>query len=152
VAESVLRDAGYEVRDLRCVSQPAEHPDLEATIDGEFSAIEVTELVHKETLEKSIHGDFCYFVWDRSSLIEALQETISKKDRVSVSLRYKRFILIIATDEFTLNETDVDKFIRGHKFCARSLTNVYFGLSYHPDVNGEGRCPVFDLQLCTDEP
>src|SRR4051794_1479566 len=51
-AREVLTAAGFDLRDLRsCASDP---PDCEATIDGRRCGIEMTELVHRPTLERSI--------------------------------------------------------------------------------------------------
>jgi hypothetical protein len=47
VAREVLEAAKVEVTDLRSLDQ--DPPDCEATLDGQFSGIEVTELVHRPT-------------------------------------------------------------------------------------------------------
>jgi hypothetical protein len=52
VARNILEAAKVQVNDLR--SRDHQPPDCEATLDGNFSGIEVTELVHRPTLERSI--------------------------------------------------------------------------------------------------
>ena len=51
-ARDILEAAKVQVTDLRSLDQ--DPPDCEANLDGQFSAIEVTELVHRPTLERSI--------------------------------------------------------------------------------------------------
>src|SRR5580693_3241098 len=52
IARNILEVAGLQVDGLRSLDQ--DPPDCEATLDGQFSGIEVTELVHQPTLERSI--------------------------------------------------------------------------------------------------
>ena len=59
-----------------------------------------------------------------------------------------RYILVIVTDEFTLNRHTVEAFLAGATFRARMIDDVVLGLSYHPSSDeGGGSCPVFSLPL-----
>jgi hypothetical protein len=51
-ARNILEAAKVQVTGLKSLDQ--DPPDCEATLDGQFSGIEVTELVHRPTLERSI--------------------------------------------------------------------------------------------------
>jgi hypothetical protein len=51
-ARNILEAAGVQVDGLRSLD-PDDPPDCEATLDGQFSGVEVTELVHRPTLERS---------------------------------------------------------------------------------------------------
>lgn len=59
-AEDVLSAAGLNLSCLR--SRPEDPPDCEAIIDSQRWGIEVTELVHQRTLERSLRGQGQHFV------------------------------------------------------------------------------------------
>jgi len=147
-AKSVLEDAGRRVEGLRSLPREEQHPDLEADIDGQRSAIEVTELVHQESLQRSIREKCCYyFEWSRDSFLNTLQEVICRKDNVNIKEGYEKFILIIVTDEFIINKFCVSDWLSNAEFDVKNITSIYLGLSYHPEVGGNGSCPVFELNL-----
>jgi hypothetical protein len=154
-ASTLLREAGIKVDEL--ASRRDDLPDCEGMLDGQWSAIEVTELVHRKVLERSLKAirertvgrepknSEAYFVWDRASLLNALQELIETKDTVHYKGGpYERYVLAIHTDEFFLNSATVRQFLEGAVFHARLITDVIVGLSYEPSLRG---CPVFLLEL-----
>ncbi|WP_354097504.1 hypothetical protein [Bradyrhizobium sp. S3.2.12] len=91
IAREVLEAAKLEVTDLRSLDE--DPPDCEAMLNGQFSGIEVTELVHRPTLERSIKAvrqrargeeprkPEAYFNWDRDDLVVALQKLLDVKNR-----------------------------------------------------------------------
>ena len=59
-----------------------------------------------------------------------------------------RYILVIVTDEFTLNRHTVEAFLAGATFRPTMIDDVVLGLPYHPSSDeGGGSCPVFSLPL-----
>ena len=122
-------------------------PDCECSLDGSFSGVEVTELVDQEILERSIRGDRVYLEWDRQQFLSALQSRIDNKDKSWKGGPYERRVLVIHTDEFTLDRETVDRFLQGSAFTTKLITDVILGLSYH---SGTGDAPVFRLITCRD--
>jgi hypothetical protein len=155
-AEEILRQCGVDVRNLVSRVQGQDPPDCEAILDGRFSGVEVTELVHEKTLRRSIkavrqrqsgnepkQGE-AYFIWDRDDLLTGLQTLIDRKDEPSKQKGgpYERYVLVIHTDELVLDRDTVTRFLEGATFRAKMITDVFFGLSYE-----RGCCPVFRLPL-----
>lgn len=154
-ALTILEAAGMTVRDLRSRPKHCDPPDCEGYLDGCWSAIEVTELIHQPTLERALKAQKergagrqpkrpeALFVWSRPVLLRSLRATIERKDRAQLKGGpYERHVLIINTDETFLARDNVGRFLRGAMFSTRSITNVLLGLSYH-----QGTYPVFELQL-----
>jgi hypothetical protein len=91
-ATEILQRAGVDVVDFTARPQNEDPPDCEGRLDGQWSGVEVTELVHRKTLERSIKAlkqraagrepalPEAYFVWDRDDLIAAIQVLIEGKD------------------------------------------------------------------------
>jgi hypothetical protein len=154
IARNILEEAGVQIDGLRSLDQ--DPPDCEALLDGEFSGIEVTELVHRTTLERSIKAvrqrsrgeepqkPEAYFVWGRDDLIAALQAMLIVKDAAKLKRTYERYALVIHTDECFLDSENVERFLKGARFKASLITHAFLGLSYEP---GKGY-PVFPLELC----
>ena len=147
--------AGIKVGEL--VSRRDNPPDCEGMLDRQWSAVEVTELVHRKRLERSLKAikervagretekPEAYFVWDRANLFRAIQELIEAKDAVRYKGGpYERYVLVIHTDEFFLYSATVRRFLKGATFRAHLITDVIVGLSYEPVLGG---CPVFRLEL-----
>ncbi len=105
VAQEVLLNTGLAIEQLRSRADGEDPPDCEAMIGGQRCGIEVTELVHRPTLEASIEGNRQYFLWDESDLRTEIQKLIDRKDKPAKVKGgpYDRYILIIFTDEFVLN-------------------------------------------------
>jgi hypothetical protein len=161
-ARQILEQAGVNVEGLVSRTPGQDPPDCEATVGGQLVGIELTELVHRETLERSLKAikerkagkepdcPEAYFAWERDDLISALQALIHAKDNAE-KLKggpYYRYFLIIFTDEFMLDRDTVAAYIDGVKFQTALITDVFLGLSYHPSTEtGGGCCPVFRLDL-----
>jgi hypothetical protein len=153
IARDILEEAGVHVDGLESLDQ--DPPDCEATLDGQFSGIEVTELVHRPTLERSIKAvrqrsrgeepqkPEAYFHWDRDDLIEALQKLLAVKNSAKLKRSYERYVLVIHTDEFFLDSDRVEMFLKGASFNTNLITHAFLGLSYEL---GKGY-PVFPLEL-----
>jgi hypothetical protein len=162
-ASQILQQAGVEVVDL--VSRPVgdDPPDCEGMLDGQWSGVEVTELVHEKTLKRSIKAfkeravgcepeqPEAYFMWDRDTLLIEVQRLIDAKDVARLKGGpYDRYVLVIHSDEFLLNSTFVSQALQGATFRANLITDVFIGLSYEPRIGPDGgQCPVFRLDLTT---
>jgi hypothetical protein len=158
-AATVLTGAGFQVEPVRSREVGDDPPDCEALVDGTHCGIEVTELVHRSTLKRSIQAvrarekgrepdaPEAYFAWERNDLLEALQRLISRKDKAKPKGGpYGRYILVIVTDEFFLDRYTVEGFLDGATFETDLITDVLLGLSYHPSPEPDGgSCPVFRL-------
>jgi hypothetical protein len=150
-ASKILRQAGIQVAGL--VSRRDDPPDCEGMLDRQWSAVELTELVHQTTLERSLKAikeraagrQPENFVWNRTDLLRAIQERIEVKDAIRLKGGpYERYALVIYTDEFFLDSATVRRFLKGATFRAHLITDVILGLSYEP---ASGDCPVFPLEL-----
>ncbi len=110
-ASEILRQAKFKVGEL--ASRRDDPPDCEGMLDRQWSAVEVTELVHEPTLARSIkaireraagrepENPEAYYAWDRADLLCALQERIDVKDAVTLKGGpYERYVLVMHTDEF----------------------------------------------------
>jgi hypothetical protein len=155
-AYAILEAAGVNAEGLVSRQQGHDPPDCEATLDGCLTGIEVTELVHQPTLERSLKAmkqraggkepdpkkSEAFFVWEREDLLLALQDRIDAKDQSELKGGpYERYILVIHTDEMFLEADKVEQWLRQATFKARRITDVLSGLSHHP---GHGGCPVFN--------
>ena len=126
-----------------------------------MAGIEHSELVCQKNLELNIQelrkraanappkltGPFAE--WPRESLLAAIQARIDKKD-VSHKLEYKRYVLVLVTAEIFLYRGRIEECLSGAKFRAKFITDVFFGLDYHPadPITGKaGSIPVFRLPL-----
>jgi hypothetical protein len=96
-ARQILEQGGVHVVDLVSRDAGQDPPDCEAMLDGLFSGVEVTELVHHPTLERSLKaiklrkaGKEAYFDWDRDallSLIDAKDQPSKQRGRPLRALR-----------------------------------------------------------------
>jgi hypothetical protein len=141
----MLTGAGLVVGEVR--SRRDDPPDYEAIIDRSECGVEVTELLHRSSLEQSIQAIRAreegrepgpdarevYFAWSRADLIEALQGLISRKDEAEPKGGPSaQHILVIVTDEFFLDRHTVEELLDGANFHAERITYVFLGLFYHP--------------------
>jgi hypothetical protein len=149
-AQKILQEANFKVE--RLVSRERDPPDCEAMLNGKWSGIEVTELVHKRTFQQSITAVLqratgaVHFVWERDDLLEELRRILKKKDKEPED-PYQRYVLVIHTDEMYLDRERVDGFLQDATFNTNVITDAVLGLSYHPSCNGDGQYPVFRLNL-----
>jgi hypothetical protein len=162
VAREILTQAGLELSELRSRDAGEDPPDCEATINGQHCGIEVTELLHRRALERSLKSvrernlgkeparSEAHFGWERNDLLSELQRIIDRKDQPE-KLKggpYDRYLLVIVTAEMFLYRDAVARFISGAAFQATMITDVLLGLDYHPDPEaGGGSCPVFRLPI-----
>jgi hypothetical protein len=151
-AQNLLEAAGFKME--RLVSRERDPPDCEAMLDGKWSGIEVTELVHEPTLKRSIKAILqraigvvpklpeAYFIWERDDLLEELRRILKKKDKEPED-HYERYVLVINTDEMYLDRERVERFLEGATFKTNVITDAILGLSY----DGNGQYPIFRLKL-----
>jgi hypothetical protein len=148
-AANVLKAAGVKIVELVSRNEREQPPDCEAKLDGQFSGIEVTELVHR-TARRSIKArreraagkkpkrPEVIFVWDRGDVLSALQARIERKQEGWQGGPYQRRVLVMYTDEFLLDRVRVGGFLQEATFQTTFFTDVFLGLSYH-----DGCLPVF---------
>jgi hypothetical protein len=157
--KDVLEAAGVKFTGLRpCKDDP---PDCEAFIEDDWSGIEQSELLCQKNLEVNIRDlrrrpanaplklTGLDAEWPRQSLITAIQSRIDDKD-VSYRSGYKRYVLVLVTAEMNLYRLHVDECLDGVNFKSKFITDVFFGLAYHPADPGTGMgggIPVFRLPL-----
>lgn len=154
-AREILEKAGVQVDGLRSLDRGQDPPDCEGTLESKWSGVEVTELVHRPTLERSIKAvrgrsrgeepqkPEAYFVWNRDDLIAALQKMLDAKNSKKPKRSYERYVLVIHTAEYLLDSENVGRFLKGASFNTSLITHAFFGLSYEL---GKGY-PVFPLEL-----
>jgi hypothetical protein len=155
-ASETLQRAGVDVVGLTSRPQNEDPPDCEGTLDGQWSGVEVTELVHQKTLERSIKAvkqrtagreperPEAYFLWERDDLVAAVQTLIDGKDVAKLKGGpYERYVLVIHSDEFFLSQETVRKFLEGATFRSQRITDVIIGLSHEPAFG----IPTFRLDL-----
>jgi hypothetical protein len=150
IASEILREAGENVAGMRSLERGQDPPDCEATLDGRFSGVEVTELIDQRALEQNLRQPESpvYFDWDKPTFLAALQSRIDAKDRAWKGGPYERRVLVIHTDEFVLDRDTVSRFLEGTRFRSTFITDVFLGLSYQSSAEPEGGChPVFSLSI-----
>jgi hypothetical protein len=141
-AKLILEHANVKVESLVSRASGQDPPDCEGVLDGNWSGVEVTELVHRPTLERSIKAvrqrsrgvdperAEAYFVWEREDLVKELQARLDEKDNATLKgSGYERYVLVILTDEFFLDRESVEVFLQGASFNAKRITDAFFGLS-----------------------
>ena len=155
-AAEILRAGGVEVVGLVSRPENQDPPDCEGTLDGHWSGVEVTELVHQQALERSIkairqrsagiepkHPE-ADFVWGRATLIAAIQRLIDNKDAAKLKGGpYERYVLVVHTDQSFLGRGAVSQFLQGATFRAQLISDMFIGLSYEPGFG----IPTFRLDL-----
>lgn len=152
-ARTVLEGLGHNVKDLH--SPENDPPDCVAIVDGQLSAIEVTELVDRRSLEKALKArratewwpgiyDGTQFEWTRESFLAFLATIIAKKDAKARLEGFSRYFLVIVTDETFLWAARVSEFLKSASFPVKNFTDVMLGLGYHRAPNG-GSYPCYRL-------
>jgi hypothetical protein len=66
-----------------------------------------------------------FLLWDRAQLLSALQVRIDAKDQNWKGGPYERYVLVIHTDEFSLDRDTVARFLQGATFQTQLLTDVF---------------------------
>ena len=105
-------------------------PDCEAKdLDGNTIGIEVTELVDPEAIIAFKNNQIYEWAdWDKSKLIDAINHLLDKKDtadRVKGG-PYRKYILIIYTDEPALDADYIQELLKGYHFAKRHLIGRAF--------------------------
>jgi hypothetical protein len=145
-AREILLAAGFAVTEF--ASRQDDPPDCEGRLDGQWSPVELTQLVNKEARAQSAKAikqqkPEVYFLWEREDVLREIQKLLEVKDSKQYKGGpYQRFVLIIYTDEFELSEAAMGQFLEGATFHTRVFNDVVVGLSYH-----SGRYPTFRLSL-----
>jgi len=114
-------------------------PDCEAEdLFGNHIGIEVTELVDSaaiETLKKT--GVYEWAEWDRAKIIHVIDERLSAKDKPAKVKGgpYVSYVIIIHTDEPSLNFPCVTNMLKDVRFTKRKLIDrAFLFLSYDPEI------------------
>jgi hypothetical protein len=111
IASDILGEAGVNVAGMRSLERGQDPPDCEATLEGRFSGVEVTELIDQRALEQRLHHPGSpVFDWDKPTFLAALQKRIEAKDRAWKGGPYERSVLVIHTDEYVLDRDTVSRF------------------------------------------
>ncbi len=139
-ARTVLEAAGLQFTNLRHRGEGRDPPDCEAEIDSVRCGIELTEFIHRRTLEKSIKAHKAdsrhryYHEWTREEFLEQLHEEIAKKDqpRDLKDGPWQRYFLIFWTGEMHLGVEELTEFLDGVVFECELITDALIGLDYHP--------------------
>jgi hypothetical protein len=150
VARQILLDAKFEV--TKFGSRRDDPPDCEGLLDGQWSAVELTQLMHEKARAQSMKAikqqpeqPEWYYLWDRDDVLRAIQELIEVKDAKRYQGGpYQRFVLVIYTDEFVLKNATMQQLLDGATFFTRVFTDVVVGLSYE---QASGSYPTFRLSL-----
>jgi predicted nucleotidyltransferase len=148
-ARAILEGAGFDVRQL--VSRTQDPPDCEGTVGNAHAGIEVTELVHRKSLERSLKGNMARFPWDQAKLAEVIQTIIEKKGRDVQRWKggpYHRRMLVVHTAEPHLNQSAVERLLKGRRFRTNVFSDVVLGLPYDPATQSS---PTFQLALYQDD-
>ncbi|MBI5816146.1 MAG: hypothetical protein HZB29_11130 [Nitrospinae bacterium] len=117
---------------------------------GALVAVEVTELVSQEAVEKCQSGSQVYCVWQLSDVIDKLNNIVTVKDgklgEVRSSKSYSKVILVVHTDESTITYNDMGEGIRKMPpIPAKNIDEMYLLFSYDP-ADG-GKYPYIRLQI-----
>lgn len=126
-------------------------PDCEAQdFQGNRIGIEVTELVDPTAIEAlKQKGVYEWAEWDREKIIRAITERLDAKDKVEriKGGPYATYVVIIHTDEPSLNVRDVSNLLKDTHFPKRKrIGRAFLLLSYDPEVK---TYPCLELDLGT---
>jgi hypothetical protein len=137
-ARTVLEAAGVKIDELR--SRNHDPPDCEAFLDGQWSGIEVTELLDQPTLEQSIRARRERDAGKIPERSYGSATTLSQPfnvDEKDIAHKvkggpYQRYVLVILTAETFLAREYIQEFLKDAEFRARLITDAFLGLDYHP--------------------
>ena len=149
-AKQVLTIAGHKVVDLRARQPGQDSPDCEAFINGHWCGVDVSEFVDQASLEASIKGPAQHRAWTREDFCLEIQKRIGREDcsaKVKGGPYQKYFLVLVVDNLYCLNRENLAQFLAGSTFQASLVTDAYVGLSFHPEIEGKGSCPVFKLVL-----
>jgi hypothetical protein len=172
ITREVLKDRSWPFEQLRSRDRQdrQDAPDCEAIVNGWRTGIELTELMHQQTLEANIKTNKRFplspgiplwkqpnllvrlrgqrfHIWDQATLRAKVQSLIDEKDIPPEELKggpYDRYFLIIHTAEGALGKDNVEAFLQDAVFESRWIANAYLWLP--PPF--EKQMPfVFELKL-----
>jgi len=137
---------------VQSVDEKDQWPDCRAVdVEGRNVAFEVTELVSQEAIEANQHvGDkWCW--WSDADVVGRLEKILQEKDQCSFhGNSFASVVLVIHTDEPTLEPDKIDSLLKGHIFPKlRNIEEVYLLMSYSPKLGG-GYYPYFKLGLSSE--
>ena len=120
-------------------------PDCEAkNAAGETIAFEVTELVEAAALSRKRQPR----EWSHDEIISRLAAVLEQKDQRGFGAGYAETVLLIHTDEFYLDPSQIETLLSAQRFPLRhrNLTRAFLLFGYSPQLV---RCPYVEVQLAT---
>jgi predicted nucleotidyltransferase len=105
-ASVILEAAGFAIDRLVSCEDANLPPDCAATVDGVHTGIEVTELVHRKSLDRSLKSkskSVFWFPWDQGTFCAKIRGIIAEKEAGAPRWQggpYERWLLVIPTDRF----------------------------------------------------
>ena len=120
-------------------------PDCAAEDEqGQLIAIEVTELVDEEAIQRSQRGQPVYRRWEDRDILNAVHSILLRKDQKSChGSLYGRVILVIHTDEPELNARRLFPLIRSVRFPhLNNIKEAYIICSYDPFTETYPYCEI----------
>jgi SAM-dependent MidA family methyltransferase len=123
----------------------------DCTIENEFGnsiAVEVTELVDEEVIQRCQRGEAVYRLWTDENIVDEVKKRMIKKDRKSFHGNlYSKVILLIHTDEFELIASRLFPALDKGKFpILRNIEEVFVICSYDPETKNY---PYHQIQFGT---
>jgi hypothetical protein len=111
---------------------------------GQLIAIEVTELVDEEAIQRSQRGQPVYGRWEDRDILNAVHNILLKKDQKSChGSLYASVTLVIHTDESELNARRLFPLIRSGRFPHLSnIKEAYIICSYDPFTETYPYCEI----------
>jgi O-6-methylguanine DNA methyltransferase len=101
--------------------------------EGRNVAVEVSELVDREIIEKNIAGKAVYKTYEKQEFISCVRKILGRKDAKKYHGRYAKIIILIHTDEPDLSFKRCNRWIRNHEFDGfRKIMEAYMIFSYNP--------------------
>ena len=138
---------GGETEYSKPISSFVDPPDcVISDRNGSLVAVEVTEFVSAEAIQRNKRGDKVYRDWQLNEVIQKLHILIQEKDaKVFHGGPYAKKIFVIFTDEIILlaSQEEYKKGLLGQFFGpVEQINEAYFLFSY----DGIDRCPY--IKLC----
>ncbi len=136
---------------LRSGPSPNKAPDCVAYDEaGAMIAIEVTELVSSKAIAMNQLGKNVYRDWKPEEVINKVQNIITRKDCVTYfGGPYSKILLVIHTDEFTLDHVTYCAILSEALFNAQKIDDVYLLFSYCDQVD---TYPYIKLKIPSNQP
>ena len=139
-------------------------PDCYGVVAGEKFGIEVTELVHEETVaahevrrnaerkgsppppKAADAWDTAW--WTAGALRVALTAIVERKDKPAIGGPFSPYLVAIFTDELTVTPELITQAMAGVTITSRHIDDAYVLLSYDPSSEGfPNRIPVYKIPV-----